>query len=41
MPYVPGLNSGITDKVFLTNTGTATLIDPWIRTNLPTVPERI
>ena len=36
MPYVPGLNSGITDKVFLTNTGTATLIDPWIRTNLPT-----
>ena len=41
MPYVPGLNSGITDKVFLTNTGTATLIDPWIRTNLPTVPELI
>ncbi len=31
-----GSNSGITDKVFLTNTGTATLIDPWIRTNLPT-----
>ncbi|MCC8172062.1 MAG: discoidin domain-containing protein [Parabacteroides sp.] len=36
MPYVPGLNSGITDKVFLTNTGTITLIDPWIRTDLPT-----
>lgn len=36
MPYVPGLNSGITDKVFLTNTGTATLIDPWVRTDLPT-----
>lgn len=36
MPYVPGLNSGITDKVFLTNTGTATLVDPWIRTDLPT-----
>ena len=36
MPYVPGLNSGITDKVYLTNTGTATLIDPWIRTDLPT-----
>lgn len=36
MPYVPGLNSGITDKVFLSNTGHATLIDPWIRSELPT-----
>lgn len=36
MPYVPGLNSGITDKVYLSNTGEATLIDPWIRTDLPT-----
>lgn len=36
MPYVPGLNSGITDKVFLTNTGKVTLADPWIRTELPT-----
>lgn len=36
MPYVPGLNSGITDKVFLTNTGTIILEDPWIRTKLPT-----
>jgi hypothetical protein len=36
MPYVPGLNSGITDKVFLSNTGDLTLKDPWIRTNLPT-----
>lgn len=35
MPYVPGLNMGITDKVYLSNTGTATLIDPWIRTHLP------
>lgn len=35
MPYVPGLNSGITDKVYLSNTGVATLIDPWIRTDLP------
>lgn len=35
MPYVPGLNSGITDKVYLSNTGVATLIDPWIRTELP------
>lgn len=36
MPYVPGLNSGITDKVFLSNTGKATMRDPWIRTDLPT-----
>ncbi|MGB4414644.1 MAG: discoidin domain-containing protein [Paludibacter sp.] len=36
MPYVPGLNSGITDKVFLTNTGNIVLEDPWIRTLLPT-----
>ena len=35
MPYVPGLNSGITDKVYLSNTGKATMIDPWIRTELP------
>lgn len=35
MPYVPGLNSGITDKVYLSNTGNVTLIDPWIRTSLP------
>lgn len=27
---------GITDKVFLSNTGGVTLIDPWIRTDLPT-----
>ncbi|TFF35474.1 discoidin domain-containing protein [Mucilaginibacter psychrotolerans] len=36
MPYVPGLNSGITDNVFLSNTGEVTIKDPWIRTNLPT-----
>ena len=36
MPYVTGLNMGITDKVFLSNTGGVTLIDPWIRTDLPT-----
>lgn len=36
MPYVPGLNSGITDKVFLTNTGRATIIDPWVRSDLHT-----
>lgn len=36
MPYVPGLNSGITDKVFLSNTGKVTMIDPWVRSELPT-----
>jgi hypothetical protein len=36
MPSVPGLDMGITDDVYLTNTGTATIIDPWIRTDLPT-----
>lgn len=35
MPYVPGLNSGITDKVYLSNTGDLTIVDPWIRTDLP------
>ncbi|MDD4969111.1 MAG: discoidin domain-containing protein [Paludibacter sp.] len=36
MPYVPGLNSGITDKVFLTNSGNIVLEDSWVRTKLPT-----
>ena len=36
MPSVPGLDMGITDDVYLSNTGTATIIDPWIRTDLPT-----
>jgi hypothetical protein len=36
MPYVPGLNSGITDDVYLTNTGSLTINDPWIRTDVPT-----
>jgi len=35
IPYVPGLNSGITDDVFLSNTGKIVMEDPWIRTNLP------
>lgn len=34
MPYVPGLNSGLTDKVWLENTGRSTLTDPWIRSEL-------
>jgi len=36
MPYVPGLNSGITDKVYLSNTGSLIINEPWIRTDLPT-----
>jgi hypothetical protein len=36
MPYVPGLNSGITDKVFLSNSGVLIIENPWIRTDLPT-----
>jgi Beta-galactosidase/beta-glucuronidase len=37
MPYVPGLNSGITDKVFLSNSNDLTIQDPWIQTDLPTL----
>ena len=33
MPYVPGLLSGITDDVFLTITGSVSIVDPWVRTN--------
>jgi hypothetical protein len=36
MPYVPGLNMGITDKVFLSNGGDMLIQNPWIRTDLPT-----
>jgi len=36
MPSVPGLDMGITDDVYLSNTGIAIIIDPWIRTDLPT-----
>lgn len=36
MPYVPGLNSGITDKVYLSCSGDLTIRDPWVRTDLPT-----
>lgn len=36
MPYVPGLDMGITDKVFLSNSDDLTISDPWIRSNLPT-----
>jgi hypothetical protein len=36
MPYVPGLNMGITDKVYLSNTGDLTIHDPWVQAKLPT-----
>ncbi|MGN7720478.1 discoidin domain-containing protein [Chitinophaga sp. 22620] len=35
MPYVPGLNMGITDDVFLSSSGQVTITDPWVRTALP------
>lgn len=35
MPSVPGLLQGITDEVYLTQTGGVSLIDPWIRTDVP------
>ncbi len=36
MPYVPGLNMGITDRVSLSNTGDLTIHDPWVQAKLPT-----
>jgi hypothetical protein len=35
MPNVPGLNMGIYKDVYLSNTGPVSLIDPWVRTELP------
>ncbi|MEX6691035.1 discoidin domain-containing protein [Danxiaibacter flavus] len=35
MPSVPGLLSGITDDVYLAVTGGVTVVDPWIRTTVP------
>lgn len=35
MPSVPGLLNGITDDVYLTKTGDISMIDPWIRTDVP------
>ena len=35
MPRVPGLNMGIYKNVSLTNTADVSIIDPWIRTELP------
>lgn len=39
MPYVPGLLSGITDDVYLTKTREVSMIDPWIRSKVPSRDE--
>ncbi len=39
MPPVPGLNMGIHRSVYLSYTGNVSLVDPWIRTELPTLSE--
>ncbi len=39
MPRVPGLNTGILKDVYLTHTEDISLLDPWIRTDLPKVTE--
>jgi hypothetical protein len=35
MPEVPGLNSGITDTVAISTTGPVSIVDPYIKTELP------
>jgi beta-galactosidase/beta-glucuronidase len=37
MPYVPGLLMGITDNVYLSTSGSVTMVDPWIRTKVPSL----
>lgn len=39
MPYVPGLLTGITDDVYLTKTREVSIIDPWIRSKVPSKKE--
>ena len=39
MPPVPGLNMGIYKDVYLTNTGDVSVVDPWIRTEVPSQSE--
>ena len=34
MPYVPGLNTGITNDVYIETFGEVTVRDPWVRTKL-------
>lgn len=37
MPYVPGLLMGITDNVYLSTSGAVSLIDPWVKTKVPSL----
>ncbi len=39
MPDVPGLNTGITRDVYLTYTAEVSLLDPWVRSELPNLKE--
>ena len=39
MPRVPGLNTGIYKDVYLTHTEEVSLLDPWLRTELPKLTE--
>ncbi|MFV0420188.1 MAG: discoidin domain-containing protein [Dysgonomonas sp.] len=41
MPYVPGLLSGITDDVYLTTSREVSLVDPWIRSKVPSEDKAI
>lgn len=41
MPYVPGRLNGITDDVWFATSGDVSLIDPWIRTKVPSRSEGI
>ena len=41
MPRVPGLNVGLYKDVYLTHTGSVSLLDPWIRSDLPKPTEAI
>ncbi|WP_116789227.1 discoidin domain-containing protein [Flavobacterium psychrotrophum] len=34
MPYVPGLNSGITNDIYISTSNEVTINDPWIRTKV-------
>lgn len=41
MPSVPGLLNGITDDVYAEASGEVTLVDPWVRTKVPSVDEGV
>lgn len=41
MPYVPGLLGGVTDDVYFATTGDVSLVDPWIRTKVPSADQAV